>query len=127
MAINYLAESKIEEALIRIDLETNILTKIAVKKKPDCHACNRDYQYLEGNAGKKIIRLCGKGRYQFSLNHTPDLPALEKRFSSHGTMIATPYILEIKGITIFSHGKVIVQAKTEVEAKKKFDKLVGIM
>ena len=46
IAVEYLISGNIEKELIRINLKNNTMTKLSVKKNPECMACRGKYAYL---------------------------------------------------------------------------------
>lgn len=122
IAVDYLALGKVEEDLIRINMENNALEKIKIKKDPDCNPCNGRFNYLDGTETKKFIKFCSRGRYHFFLNRKIDLAEIGKRLGGR----IDDYSVSTKDFVIFSHGRVIVHAENEIQAKKKYDELIGI-
>jgi len=120
IAINFLEKEQFEKDLIRINMKNNEITKIKVKQNPECECCKGNYNYLEGNATKKILKCCSSQHYQFSVNL--DLNNIRKRLKNYkdmGTFIKYNEIFITKN-------RVLIKADSESEAKKKYDEVIGI-
>ncbi|MBS3128830.1 HesA/MoeB/ThiF family protein [Candidatus Woesearchaeota archaeon] len=123
-AIEYLASGKYDKDLFFLNLKTKKITHAKINKNKDCRACKGFYDYLEGRKTKKIIKLCGNEKFAFQLGKDIDLKSMEKKLSGQKTK-RSAYALQSDDFLIFSHGRIVVNAKTKEEAKKKFDEYVG--
>ena len=88
---------------------------ISVKRNKDCPVCQGKYLYLQGRK-EKIIKFCGSSRYQFSGHF--DFARVKKRLKGKGDWFV------YQDFYIFTN-RVLVKAKTEKEAKKKFADIIG--
>ena len=126
LAINFLAKGAIEPSIHRFNLHDNTFLRLAVKKNEKCQACKGDYAYLNNVQTKKICQFCSNGRYQVTLSHAIDIDEIDRKLSKLGKTISTEHYLSFDGFLIFPEGRVIVKAKNEADARKKYDEIIGI-
>lgn len=120
IAVNYLAKGVVEPSCMRINLRTNRFHKLGINRDRSCPACRGEYAYLSGKSTKPFLVLCGGGRYSISLSEEDQHAALRRKFKLSRS------VKQIKDLLIFPYGKVIITARSEKEARKKYDENVGI-
>ncbi len=122
-----------EEKMIRLDLLSNELLKLSMKKSSSCPVCSGTYEYLSGKRGSKAVKLCGTGSYQVK-GKSVDLrllkQAMEKSADASGAIGVMGvkdfgYCLSFGSITIFSDGRALVKASDEKQARAKYARMVG--
>ena len=127
-AINYLVFGKFDNDLFHLNLATQTLVRAKLKQNPKCQACKGNYLYLDGKKTKQIIRLCGNERFSLQTKKPIDLNELEKILKKQNMKIKkSEYALKTDDFLIFSHGRIVVTAKTKEEAKKKYDEVLGFL
>ncbi|MBI2142256.1 ThiF family adenylyltransferase [Candidatus Woesearchaeota archaeon] len=129
-AIKLLLGMQVEQKMIRLDLMSNELLKLSMKKSSSCPVCNGVYEYLDGKKGSKAIKLCGTGSYQIK-GKKVDLQLLKQAMEKSAGEIGARgvkdfgYCLSFGSITIFSDGRALVKASDEKQARAKYARLVG--
>jgi molybdopterin-synthase adenylyltransferase len=88
---------------------------LTINKNPECKTCQGVYEYLEGKQ-EKVVKYCGSSRYQFKGEF--DFEKIKERLNGKGDW----FIHE--DIYIFKE-RIVVKAKTQKEAEKKFSKIIG--
>lgn len=122
MALSF-RDGTVDDNLIRMNLENNRIDRIKVKKNPDCSACQLDFKYL--NSSKNITRFCSD-TFQINSSRRFDLEEVEDRISAYGKVQRNDHVLRCRDFTVFPHGSALIKAKSEAEAKKKYDQVIGI-
>ncbi|MBI5390480.1 HesA/MoeB/ThiF family protein [Candidatus Woesearchaeota archaeon] len=125
LAKEYL-NGKGEQKMVRLTMHPLQITLINVHKRTSCPACNGRYEYLEGMKGKRVVRVCSKGKVEFELGKMVDLNEAKERLAKGGELRENSCSVGNDDIVVFSDGRVIVYAASEREARKKYDQMVGI-
>jgi molybdopterin-synthase adenylyltransferase len=120
---SFIRSSRLSSEFIRIS-PTSVFQNIKIKVNQDCPVCHGEYLYLNGKKSRTTSALCGNDRYILDLKKTVDLFQLSKRII--GKKKVTNQALITSDFTILSSGKVIIKAESLKDARKKFDKEVGI-
>jgi molybdopterin/thiamine biosynthesis adenylyltransferase len=124
LAVNYLAEGKVEEDILRYDLESNSFLKLKVKKNPKCKCCKGKYDYLENKKTKKFTQLCGKSAYSLSTGKKINIKEFSKTIK--GEKKVNEFFVKTKEFLIQANGRVIINAKDLSKAKKIFDEKINL-
>ncbi|MBI2574878.1 ThiF family adenylyltransferase [Candidatus Woesearchaeota archaeon] len=129
-AIKLLLGMQVEQKMVRLDLMSNELLKLSMKKSSSCPVCIGVYDYLSGKKGSTAVKLCGTGSYQIKGKRI-DLQllkqAMEKSAGEIGAMDVKDFgcCLSFGSITIFSDGRALVKAEDEAGARAKYARVVG--
>jgi|SRR3989344_3298455 len=120
-AIKILTGNNSEKDLIFINLDKNELTKIKVKKDPNCHACNKNFEYLNGKKQLNLIRYCSSNTYKINSNF--DFDKIKSNLKKIGINdFKTAF--QFKNLTVFKNS-VLIKANSEKEAKSLYSKYIG--
>ena len=126
IATHYLIKGDYPADLIRFDLESFEKLSIKVKKDDNCKACQKNYEYLSGEKTKLFIKYCEKGKYHTFLNKLLDLDEIEHKLEAIGVPKKDAISVRCEGVQVFKHGRIIIDAQSQEEAKKKYDTALGI-
>jgi len=109
--------------MIHVDLWENTFEKFDLGgPRPDCPTCGqRDFAFLNAEAGARLTALCGRNAVQVSVAGAPavNLSALADRLrAAHvGTIQVNPYLLRagIDGyeFTVFPDGRAIIKGTND--------------
>lgn len=113
--------------MLRLNVLQNELTKIAVKKNPNCSSCGKDsrYDYLSGRKTKSTVVMCGKGAYQIK-GKTTDFVVLKSQLQRMGEKVADfGECVSFRNITLFKDGRALVKADSAEKAKADYSRYVG--
>lgn len=88
---------------------------IKVNRNKSCPVCKGIYKYLQGKK-ETIMKFCGSSRYQFKGNF--DFNVVKKRLKGKGDWFIYDDFYIFKD-------RVLVKARSEKEAKKKFTEVIG--
>jgi molybdopterin-synthase adenylyltransferase len=123
VCINHFSESEYNPGLLRLNAAEESILEFKVSKNPDCLACSGSYDYLLGK--KRVMNsLCGNRRYMISLGKSLDLDSIASKLA--GVKVKSLNALITEDFTILENGRVFVRAFSELDAKKKFAKHVGV-
>jgi len=106
--------------------------------RPDCPACGeRDFPYLEGRAGSRAARLCGRNAIQLlpRAQEPPPLAAIADRLGAEWDVTWNDHLLSARkgalgdggiAVHLFRDGRAIVEGTTdEAEARSLYARVVG--
>lgn len=127
----------LNNGMIHVDLWENTFDKFDLGgPRPDCPACGqRDFAFLNAEAGARLTALCGRDAVQVSVAGAPavNLAALAERLrAAHvGTIQVNPYLLRaaIEGyeLTIFPDSRAIIKGTNdEAVAATLYARYVGM-
>ncbi len=120
-AIKVITNNNPEKDLLFIDLGTDEITKIKVKKQKDCSVCNNKYEYLEGKKQDKIVRYCGSNSYAFYENF--DFNKVKSNLKKL-KIIDFGEAFKFENLTVFKNS-VLIKADSEKKAKSLYSKYIG--
>lgn len=113
----------LNSGMIHVDLWENTFDKFDLGgPRPDCPACGqRDFAFLNAQAGARLTALCGRDAVQVSVAGAPavNLAALAERLraAQSGTIQVNPYLLRaiIEGyeLTVFPDGRAIIKGTND--------------
>lgn len=100
---------------------------------PDCPCCGRrEFPFLEGAAGPRTIKYCGRDAVQVIPGRRAalDLAALEARLRAAGRVERNEFLLVLDApphvVTVFADGRALVKGvKDPAEARSLYDRFVG--
>lgn len=125
-ALKMLKGEKPAQELLHCNISKKTLEKFSLPQKKDCLVCQqKHYPFLSGKKELPLIRLCGNESYQLRAKNF-DIVALEKRLQKLGDVKRFSTGLHFQGLTIFADGRILMKAKTTVEAKKKCTQYIGV-
>ena len=113
--------------MLRLNVLQNELTRIAVKKDPNCSSCGKgsNYDYLSGRKNKSAVVMCGRGAYQIK-GKPVNLTALKLQLQKTGEKIADfGECISFRNITLFRDGRALVKANSAEKAKADYSRYVG--
>ena len=113
--------------MLRLNVLQNELTKIAVKKNPNCSSCGKDskYNYLGGRKTKSAVVMCGRGSYQIK-GKTVDVAKLKLRLLRMEENVADfGECISFRNITLFKDGRALIKADSAEKAKADYARYVG--
>lgn len=121
------------KGLIIIDLWSEDLQRINVKRNPECECCGKkNFEFLHAKRRKLAVSMCGRNAVQIvpTKEMTGDLAQLGRRLSRLGKVKLAEGVLRFTGkgvdLTVFSDGRTIVSGTTDLtKAKNIFSKYVG--
>ena len=120
-------EKEIVGGLLRLNVWSNSLANIAVKKNPNCGSCgsNSRYDYLAGKRGSKVVSLCGRNSYQIK-GKPVDLVKLKLQLQRIGENVADfGECVSFRNLTVFKDGRALVKADSAEKAKAEYSRYVG--
>ncbi|MBI3037124.1 ThiF family adenylyltransferase [Candidatus Woesearchaeota archaeon] len=127
-AIKLLIGIAAETKLLRLNVLQNELTKIAVKKNPNCKSCSKDgsYDYLSGKKAKSAVVMCGRGSYQVK-EKAIDFVVLKSQLHRMGEKVADfGECISFRNITLFKDGRALVKADSAEKAKADYSRVVSM-
>jgi len=121
------------KGLIIVDLWSEDLQKINIKRNPECECCGKkNFEFLQAKRRKLVVSMCGRNAVQIvpAKAMTGDLAQLGRRLSRLGDVKLVEGVLRFTGkdveVTVFSDGRTIVSGTTDLtKAKNIFSKYVG--
>jgi adenylyltransferase/sulfurtransferase len=126
------AEKEINRDLVMIDVWENSFHRLKINPRPDCPACQGEYEILEGKFAMKITTLCGQNAVQVLNPNERELSfeALAARLAAVGKVSYNKFILNFKidpqEMVIFSDGRAIVKNTTDESlARGLYAKYIG--
>jgi adenylyltransferase/sulfurtransferase len=129
------ARDRVLRGLLRYDAwEADFTTVRTGDPRPDCPACGaRDFMWLEGRAGARAARLCGRDAIQLLPRGgaPPGLDGLAERLRGEWAVTVNEYLLRARrdGVTlhVFRDGRVIVEGITdEARARSLVARTIGV-
>jgi adenylyltransferase/sulfurtransferase len=129
------ARDRVLRGLLRYDAwEADFTTVRTGSPRPDCPACGaRDFMWLEGRAGARAARLCGRDAIQLLPRGgaPPGLDGLAERLRGEWSVTVNEYLLRARrdGVTlhVFRDGRVIVEGITdEARARSLVARTIGV-
>lgn len=123
-AIKILLKQGFEKNLIRFNIWKNKLVKIPLKKNPNCPACNKNFEYLNGRKANDIVKFCGGNDYLVR-GKGIDIKQMKKRLQRLGKVKDVNGCLYFKNMVIFRDGRVLISARNESEVKATYSKYMG--
>ncbi len=121
-AMKILTNQGYETGLIRIDIADNSITRLSLKKNPNCSVCNGVYEYLNGKKDKDFIKFCGSNNFQFRRKN--NLEELKKRLSKTSKISYKEEFIKFDNIIIFKD-RVIIKASNENKARSLYSRYIG--
>lgn len=110
--------------LLRLNVWTNELAKITIKKNPDCSS--NKYEYLSGKKKTAAVAMCGRNSYQIKGKIT-NLPKLKQRLQRMGEKVVDlGECVSFRNITLFADGRALVKADSAEKAKSAYSRLIGM-
>ncbi|MFN2383139.1 MAG: ThiF family adenylyltransferase [Gemmatimonadota bacterium] len=129
------ARDAVRRGLLRVELWMAEYQALAIgEPRSDCPTCGaHDYAWLEGRAGARAARLCGREAIQL-LPHDARPPALDviaARLTPEWTVVHNPHYLRARRegmtVTLFRDGRMIVDGTTdEAEARSVGARVIGV-
>lgn len=127
----------LNSGMIHVDLWDNTFEKFDLGgPRPDCPTCGqRDFAFLNAEAGARLTALCGRDAVQVSVAGAPavNLPGLADRLrAAHvGTIQVNPYLLRAQidkyEFTVFPDGRAIIKGThDEAVAATLYSRYVGM-
>jgi adenylyltransferase/sulfurtransferase len=127
----------LNSGMIHIDLWEDSFDKFDLGgPRPDCPTCGqRDFAFLNAEAGARLTALCGRDAVQVSVAGAPavNLAALAERLRSAdvGTIQVNPYLLrghiDRYELTVFPDGRAIIKGTSdEAVAATLYARYVGM-
>lgn len=129
------AKGAVRQALLRVDLWTAEFQALATGgPRPECPACgDHDYAWLEGRAGARVARLCGREAIQLLPRDArpPALDVIAARLAPEWHVVHNPHYLRARRdgmtVTLFRDGRMIVDGTTdEAEARSVGARVIGL-
>lgn len=123
-AIKLLIRGKAESKLVRLNVWTGELTKIAVKKNPGCSSYK--YEYLSGKKKTATVAMCGRGSYQIK-GTAVNIEKLKLRLQRIGEEVADfGQCVSFRNVTLFKDGRALVKAYSAEKAKADYSRLISM-
>ena len=119
-AIMILTKQNPEDSLLHINISSNSITKIKTAKKQDCHACSKDYTYLNRKPAE-IIKLCGANSFQIKSKKL-DLKLLSQKIKNSKI---TKYCLISPELIAFKDGRILIKTNSKEKAKSIYSSYIG--
>ena len=127
------ARDKLRRTLLSFDLWSNDRSEItAIKRRPDCDACGRQYfKHLAGEA-RPHITLCGRDSVQIHERKRPvDFAEMSTRLAPHGKVKYNNMVLKFwrdsYEMTLFVDGRAIIKGTTDpAVARTLYARFVGM-
>lgn len=114
-AVKVLITNRNTEQLFSVDIWNMDVNKIKISKNKNCKVCRGQYEYLNGNKGNNIVKLCGRNAYQLE-GKKIDIKKI-KNYYYKGV-----YSVTTKDFIAFTDGRVIIKADSENKAKSIYAK-----
>lgn len=124
-AINILTKTPVSSEIHHLNLE-NISSLISRKaiSSPNCKPCKGLYEFLSGNKKQSIIKSCGSDRFIIHLSRIVDLRKMKSNLNKISPVKDFGTLLRWKNTSVFKN-RVLIEAKTEAQAKSIFTKYFG--
>lgn len=122
--IKILLKQEYDKDLIRFNIWKNRLVKIPIKKNPNCPACNKNFEYLNGRKANDVIKFCGTNNYLIR-GKKININQVKERLQKLGEVKHMGGCFHFRNMTIFADGRALIKARNESEAKAIFSKFIG--
>jgi adenylyltransferase/sulfurtransferase len=107
--------------LFHINVWTPSFEQLTVQRNSSCPVCKGTYDFLSGKYRQTLIKFCGSSHYQIR-GQPVSLASLAKRLKGAHHFDSC---LRFGPLTIFPDGRVLIQAKSEEEARRLYVQYIG--